>query len=322
MLDSLQYLLDAGRSPATLKVVVAALSAHRDPVDQVSIGANRLVVAFLKVKSVHLKPPVRAVCSQWDLQVVLDRLCLSPYEPVKQAYIRSLSMKKVFVLAITSTKRVNQKSQRVACIVCEFAVAQVGTRGQSGYTLAESSISTQGIVTSVHVSTNSAGSIHGGGKGLMGSPMPSPYVEAVCIVDCLYGALETSFLSVLDPARKVHLCQNKGLLTGRRTTKCLKISIYNTHKHKYAFIFSFSCLSCCLFFQKLHATTCTYSLSLHSRTAFEVTKETQSSLGLLLLNISISKPPHPDIICQTAIKISRNQSRLDKLWTYSIYIKP
>ncbi len=200
-------------------------------------------------------------------------------------------------------------------------MSQVGTRGQSGYTLAESSISTQGIVTSVHVSINSAGSIHGGGKGLMGSPMPSPYVEAVCIVDCLYGTLETSFLSVLDPARKVHLCQNKGLLTGRRTTKCLKISIYNTHKHKYAFIFSFSCLSCCLFSEAPR-----HHLHLQPESSFKdglwSYQGNPELLGLLLLNISISKPPHPDIICQTAIKISRNQSRLDKLWTYSIYIKP
>ncbi len=48
VLDFLQYLLDAVRSPGTLKVVVAALSVHQDPGDQVSIGANRLVVALLK----------------------------------------------------------------------------------------------------------------------------------------------------------------------------------------------------------------------------------------------------------------------------------
>ncbi len=86
-------------------VFVATLSAHRDPVDQVSIGANRLVVAFLK-GAVRLKLPVWAVCSQWDLQMVLDRLCLAPYEPVEQADIRSLSMKTACLLAITSVRRV------------------------------------------------------------------------------------------------------------------------------------------------------------------------------------------------------------------------
>ncbi len=88
--------------------------------------------------------------------------------------------------SISVGHNVSPKSQRVACIVCEFAVSQVGTSGQSGYTLAESSLSAQGIVTSVHESTYSAGSIHAGGKGLAGSPMSSPYVEAVCIEeDCL-----------------------------------------------------------------------------------------------------------------------------------------
>ncbi|ROL49816.1 hypothetical protein DPX16_1187 [Anabarilius grahami] len=55
VLDFLQDLLDAGRSPAMLKVFVAALSAYRE---QVSICANRLVVVFLK-GAVYLKPPVR-----------------------------------------------------------------------------------------------------------------------------------------------------------------------------------------------------------------------------------------------------------------------
>ncbi|KAI7802908.1 putative ryanodine receptor 2-like [Triplophysa rosa] len=39
ILDFLQHLLDSGRSPATLRVFVSALSAHRDPMGQVSVGA-------------------------------------------------------------------------------------------------------------------------------------------------------------------------------------------------------------------------------------------------------------------------------------------
>ncbi len=47
-------------------------------------------------------------CSQWDLQVVLDRLCLAHYEPVEQADIRSLSMKTAFLVAIKSARRVSE----------------------------------------------------------------------------------------------------------------------------------------------------------------------------------------------------------------------
>ncbi len=72
-------------------------------------------------------------------------------------------------------------------------MSQVGTKGQLGYTLAESSLSAQGVVTSVHKSTYSAGSIHTGGKGLAGSPMPSPYVEAICIEDCLMARHRPAF---------------------------------------------------------------------------------------------------------------------------------
>ncbi len=159
--------------------------------DQVSIGANRLVVAFLK-GAVHLKPPVQAV-TQWDLQVVLDRLCLAPYEPVEQADIRSLPMKTAFLLAITSARTVNKSHALSVSLQC----LRGGPDNQ--------------IVTSVHKSTYSAGSIHAGGKGLAGSPIPSPYV------DCLMTASWRVTDQLLDPARRVHPCQNKGLLTGGQT---------------------------------------------------------------------------------------------------------
>lgn len=84
---------------------VAALSAYRDPMEQVSIGSNRLMVAFLK-GAVRLKPPVRVVCTQWDLRLVLDSLCSAPYEAIEQADIRSLSMNTAFLLAITLARRV------------------------------------------------------------------------------------------------------------------------------------------------------------------------------------------------------------------------
>ncbi len=106
--------------------------------------------------------------------------------------------------SISVGHNVSQKNQWVACIVCEFTVSHAGTRGQSGYILAESSLSAQDVVISVHESTYSAGSIHVGGRGLAGSHMP-------------HGTSWTSFLSVLAPARKEHLCQNKGFLTGWRT---------------------------------------------------------------------------------------------------------
>ncbi|XDV25256.1 hypothetical protein PO909_029202 [Leuciscus waleckii] len=107
VLEFLQHLLDTGRSPATLRVFVAALSAHRNPLGGISIGAEKLVAAFLK-GAVRLNPPARIVHTQWDLQMVLNSLRLPPYEPLDQADIKSLSMKTAFLLAITSTRRVGE----------------------------------------------------------------------------------------------------------------------------------------------------------------------------------------------------------------------
>ena len=107
VLEFLQHLLDEGRSPATLKVYVAAFSAHRAPVEGVSLGAHKLVVAFLKGAQ-RLHPRPRVVSAPWDLHIVLDSLCLPPFEPLEHADIKWLSLKTVFLLAITSAKRVGE----------------------------------------------------------------------------------------------------------------------------------------------------------------------------------------------------------------------
>ena len=107
VLEFLQHLLDEGRSPATLKVCVAAFSAHRAPVEGVSLGAHKLVVAFLKGAQ-RLHPRPRVVSAPWDLHIVLDSLCLPPFEPLEHADIKWLSLKTVFLLAITSAKRVGE----------------------------------------------------------------------------------------------------------------------------------------------------------------------------------------------------------------------
>ena len=48
ILSFLQELVDADRSPSTLKVYVAAIAAHHAPVAGQSLGGNNLVVWFLK----------------------------------------------------------------------------------------------------------------------------------------------------------------------------------------------------------------------------------------------------------------------------------
>lgn len=105
LLDYLQSLLDSGKSPATLKVYVAAIAAHHALIGGVSVGSHKLVTAFLK-GAFRLCPPSRLKCPQWDLLLVLNGLCEAPFEPLETCDIKWLSYKTAFLLAITSAKRV------------------------------------------------------------------------------------------------------------------------------------------------------------------------------------------------------------------------
>ncbi len=107
ILDFLQSLLDSGRSPATLRVYVAAISSRHAQVDNGTVGSHRLVSSFLK-GAWRLRPPRVLRVPPWDLRLVLDALCLPPFEPLAQAELRWVSVKTAFLLAVISAKRVGE----------------------------------------------------------------------------------------------------------------------------------------------------------------------------------------------------------------------
>lgn len=107
ILEFLQTFLTLGRSYSTIKVYVAALSAHRGLIDGISVGTHKLVVAFLRGVN-RLNPPCRIMIPQWDLNIVLESLCTLPFEPLSTADIKWLSLKTAFLLAISSAKRVSE----------------------------------------------------------------------------------------------------------------------------------------------------------------------------------------------------------------------
>ncbi|MGH0151776.1 UNVERIFIED_CONTAM: hypothetical protein FKN15_043109 [Acipenser sinensis] len=94
ILQFLQELLDAGRSPSTLKVYLAAISACHAPVDSMSPGAHFLAVRFLK-GAWRLCPPQKA-------------LTKASFEPIHSIELKYLSTKTAFLLAITSTNWVSE----------------------------------------------------------------------------------------------------------------------------------------------------------------------------------------------------------------------
>ncbi|KAK0135107.1 hypothetical protein N1851_029077 [Merluccius polli] len=107
VLEFLQSLLEGGRSPATLRVYVAAISSRHARVDGNTVGCHRLVSLFLK-GALRLRPPQAQRAPVWDLPLVLDALCLPPFEPLAQAELKWVSAKTAFLLAITSARRVGE----------------------------------------------------------------------------------------------------------------------------------------------------------------------------------------------------------------------
>nr|XP_061814201.1 uncharacterized protein LOC133604909 [Nerophis lumbriciformis] len=100
-------LLDIGRSPSTLKVYVAAISAHHAKVSGGSVGNHGLVATFLK-GALRLHPRRCPRAPVWDLQLVLDSLCRPPFEPMDAAGPQWVARKAAFLLAVASAKRVGE----------------------------------------------------------------------------------------------------------------------------------------------------------------------------------------------------------------------
>ncbi len=101
ILSFLQELLDKGRSPAMLKVYVAAIAASHAPIVRQSVGRNNIVVRFLR-GSRRLNLPRSPTVPAWDLPTVLRALKGSPFEPLQSADLKTLSLKTALLLALAS----------------------------------------------------------------------------------------------------------------------------------------------------------------------------------------------------------------------------
>ncbi len=105
VLSFLQQGLERRLSPSTLKVYVAAISTHHDPVEGKSVGKHNLVVRFLRGGR-RLNPPRPPSLPSWDLALVLRALITAPFEPLQSVELKFLSMKTLLLTALASIKRV------------------------------------------------------------------------------------------------------------------------------------------------------------------------------------------------------------------------
>ncbi|CAJ0929552.1 unnamed protein product [Ranitomeya imitator] len=95
--------LDSGLAPSTLKRQVSALSV----LFQRRIAPNRQVRTFFQGVA-HEVPPYKTPLEAWDLNLVLRALQDAPFEPLQEVSLMFLSWKVVFLVAITSIRRVSE----------------------------------------------------------------------------------------------------------------------------------------------------------------------------------------------------------------------
>ncbi|XP_040297230.1 uncharacterized protein LOC121008634 [Bufo bufo] len=101
ILDFLQEGLDLGLSPNTLRVQVSALGALYNT----KLTEHPWISRFLKAAD-RIRPTIRNMVPPWNLNTVLGGLTSDPFEPLDSIHIRWLTIKTIFLVAITSARRV------------------------------------------------------------------------------------------------------------------------------------------------------------------------------------------------------------------------
>ncbi|XP_044158575.1 uncharacterized protein LOC122944410 [Bufo gargarizans] len=101
ILEFLQEGLDLGLSPNTLRVQVSALGALYNT----KLTVHPWISRFLKAAD-RIRPTIKNMVAPWNLNTVLGGLTSDPFEPMDSTHIKWLTVKTIFLVAITSARRV------------------------------------------------------------------------------------------------------------------------------------------------------------------------------------------------------------------------
>ncbi|XP_018102911.1 uncharacterized protein LOC108708574 [Xenopus laevis] len=103
LLSFLQRGLQLGLKLSSLKVQVSALSVLL----QSRLALEELIRTFLQGVP-HITPPFRSPTAGWDLNIILEALLHPPFEPLGTISEEWLTRKVVFLVAISSARRVSE----------------------------------------------------------------------------------------------------------------------------------------------------------------------------------------------------------------------
>ncbi|XP_070591654.1 uncharacterized protein [Erythrolamprus reginae] len=109
VLEFLQTGLDKGLAPNTLRRHVAALATIIRREDGGPLAHHPWIKDFLRGAANTHPPPIRRFPT-WDLTLVLQALTGPPFEPLRTVSLRFLSLKTIFLVAVTSARRVSELS--------------------------------------------------------------------------------------------------------------------------------------------------------------------------------------------------------------------
>ncbi|XP_040203676.1 uncharacterized protein LOC120935688 [Rana temporaria] len=115
VLEFLQCGADKGLSVSTLKGQVSALSVFLES----PLASNPWVIRFFRALS-RQKPSQGPPFPKWDLSLVLQVLTGLPFEPLDKCSLKDLTFKTVFLVAVTTARRVSELealSIRPFCVI-------------------------------------------------------------------------------------------------------------------------------------------------------------------------------------------------------------
>ena len=107
VVNYLQSMADLGLKYNTICTHVSALSSCMQPIGGRTLGSFSLITKWLKGYKA-LKPPVRLLIPPWELGIVLSALRDQPYEPLRKADMRLVTLKLAFLLSVTSARRISE----------------------------------------------------------------------------------------------------------------------------------------------------------------------------------------------------------------------